>query len=575
MRSHAILHAAAVVLISSQVSSEEPTEAKIKWIKEQAIPFKTVEADNGFVDLLPLKELIGDARIVSLGESTHGSREIFQMKHRLVEFLATEMGFTVFSIEASMPESYRVNDYVLRGTGDPKQLIAGMYFWTWNTEEVFEMVEWMRRFNREKVGRIEFAGFDMQEPRVAMQNVIDFLEQEDADLYATAKQAYAKAQRATISDGSEFGVATGTFPIDAARGKHVTFSGWLKTENVRDGFAGLWWRADGKDGKVLGFDNMAKKGPRGTRDWARYSIELDVSAETTNINFGVILPGKGRAWFDGLEVTLDGEDYENAALFDFDFESNEVRGITLMPRRTYRTRLDKEIAKTGKQSLRMESVELPANAVPVAGGLKLAQQVLAALEQASDDLSKNVDKKELEWILQNARVVRQGMEMRDGQGGMVRDRCMAENVAWILETHPQAKIVLWAHNGHVAKRNFAMGNHLDKMFGEQHLAIAFATASGKYRAIKRGTGLTENDLQSPPAGSVEDICRRSGIPRFILDLRDVEEGTEASGWLATPTPFRSIGALAMENQFFPQNLHQTYDALIYIEETHPARPLRR
>jgi erythromycin esterase len=41
------------------------------------------------------------------------------------------MGFTIFSIEANMPEAYRLNDYVLNGTGDPAQLIHGMYFRTW------------------------------------------------------------------------------------------------------------------------------------------------------------------------------------------------------------------------------------------------------------------------------------------------------------------------------------------------------------------------------------------------------------------------------------------------------------
>ncbi len=133
-----------VVALVGQSPAGEPADVEIDWVKDNAIPFKTVEAGNGFVDLQPLKELIGDARLVSLGESTHGSREIFQMKHRLVEFLASEMDFTIFSIEANMPESYRVNDYVLGGEGDPQELIGGMYFWTWNTEEVLEMVRWMR-----------------------------------------------------------------------------------------------------------------------------------------------------------------------------------------------------------------------------------------------------------------------------------------------------------------------------------------------------------------------------------------------------------------------------------------------
>ena len=120
----------------------------VEWIRRSAIALATPEAGHGFDDMQPLKKVIGDARIVSLGEATHGSREIFQLKHRMLEFLATEMGFTIFSIEANMPEAYRLNDYVLNGTGDPAQLLRGMYFWTWDTEEVLEMIQWMREFNK-------------------------------------------------------------------------------------------------------------------------------------------------------------------------------------------------------------------------------------------------------------------------------------------------------------------------------------------------------------------------------------------------------------------------------------------
>jgi erythromycin esterase-like protein len=70
--------------------------------------------------------MIGEARIVSLGEATHGSREFFQLKHRMLEFLASEMGFSIFSIEANLPETYRMNDYVLEGKGDPAQLLRSV-----------------------------------------------------------------------------------------------------------------------------------------------------------------------------------------------------------------------------------------------------------------------------------------------------------------------------------------------------------------------------------------------------------------------------------------------------------------
>jgi erythromycin esterase len=63
---------------------------------------------------------------------------------------------------------------VLNGKGDPAKLIKGMYFWTWDTQEVLEMVLWMREFNKSGKGRVEFTGFDMQTPTVAQQIVSDF-----------------------------------------------------------------------------------------------------------------------------------------------------------------------------------------------------------------------------------------------------------------------------------------------------------------------------------------------------------------------------------------------------------------
>src|SRR4029450_5293537 len=159
-------------------------------------------------DLRPLKNLVRNARIVALGEGTHGTSEFFRMKHRILEFLATEMGFTIFAIEANMPEAYRVNDFVLTGRGDPKALLKGMYFWTWNTQEVLDMILWMRDFNQSGKGRIEFTGFDMQTPTVAMQIVRDFVAAHDAD----AVPVVMSATNLTVNATRGFGVATGRFP---------------------------------------------------------------------------------------------------------------------------------------------------------------------------------------------------------------------------------------------------------------------------------------------------------------------------------------------------------------------------
>ena len=296
--------------------------------------------------------MIGNARIVSLGEATHGSREFFQLKHRMLEFLATEMGFTIFSIEANMPEAYRLNDYVLNGNGDPAKLIKGMYFWTWDTQEVLDMVLWMREFNKSGKGRVQFTGFDMQTPDVAAGIVSDFVDKHDTEYAVALHQASAMAKAASPAGGQDFGVATSRFPVQGAAGKRIRYSGYIKTEGITRGFAGLWWRVDGSSG-VLAFDNMQDRGAKGTTDWKRYEIDLPVAADAKNINFGVLHAGDGSAWFDGLAVEVDGLPYTDASVFDLDFESSTPKGF-YTGGAGYQVQVVGDVFHSGKQSLLMK-----------------------------------------------------------------------------------------------------------------------------------------------------------------------------------------------------------------------------
>jgi erythromycin esterase len=144
------------------------------WIRNNSIPLKTVNAGNGYDDLQPLKKMIGSSHLVAMGEATHGSCEFFRMKHRLLEFLVNEMGFTVFAMEAPMPESQIIDEYVLTGKGDPEKALAGFYNWVWNTEEVLDMIKWMRSYNSDPshINKLKFYGFDMQSPSMAIKITI-------------------------------------------------------------------------------------------------------------------------------------------------------------------------------------------------------------------------------------------------------------------------------------------------------------------------------------------------------------------------------------------------------------------
>jgi erythromycin esterase len=158
----------------------------VAWIGKHAVPLRTPEAGHGFEDMAPLREVIGDARVVALGEATHGTREFFQLKHRMLEFLVEEVGFTVFAIEANWPESLAIDDYVLHGRGTPEDGLDGIYFWTWNTEEVLALIEWMRSYNDDPAHerKLRFYGFDMQTSTVATEKVIAYLKEVDPDYAA-------------------------------------------------------------------------------------------------------------------------------------------------------------------------------------------------------------------------------------------------------------------------------------------------------------------------------------------------------------------------------------------------------
>jgi erythromycin esterase-like protein len=562
----------AVALTTALGIGAEKESAEVLWLNENAVRFDTPVAGSGFTDLEPLEAIIGDARIVGLGEATHGTREHFQMKHRLVEFLAMEMGFTIFSVEASTPEAYRLNDYVLRGEGDPETLIAGMYFWTWNTEEVLALVEWMRNFNASGGGPIQFTGFDMQSPEVAADIVVQFLSGVAPGSAERTRAKYDEALAAREAGGS-FGVATWSFPVEDARGKRLKYTGYIRTENVRNGWAGLWWRVDCGDKTAAAFDNMMGRGPSGTTKWNRYSVELDIPEDATNINFGVLMPGEGTAWFDKLRVELDGVEYVAPGSFDFNFEAERITGFFASNNVDYAASLVSDVAHSGKQSLRIEKLADDGDALAtLQEAARLSGEVLADMEANRDAYVEHADAANIDWAIHNADIVDQCMRSRAGNTFFIRDQSMAENVEWIAAQNPGTKVILWAHNGHIARFNGKMGGHLDERFGKDYLPVGFTAARGRYRAVGEGN-LGEHNLSAPPEGSIESFCAATGEARLIVDLRPVAAGAAGSEWLAEPRKMRSIGAMAMDEQFYFMNIPQAFDVLIYFNETTASIPL--
>ncbi len=143
--------------------AQDTVQVVTAWLNKNSFPIQTIEPTDNFSDLKPLKAILQEVRVIGLGESTHGTREFFQMKHRLVRFLVTEMGYTAFAIEASNTACQPINDYILTGKGERATVLTGQGYMAWDTEEFAAMLDWMRAYNQNvpDAKKVKFYGMDV------------------------------------------------------------------------------------------------------------------------------------------------------------------------------------------------------------------------------------------------------------------------------------------------------------------------------------------------------------------------------------------------------------------------------
>jgi erythromycin esterase len=88
------------------------------WLRANAVRLSSTDPTGPLDELEPLRDIVGDARVVALGESSHWLHEIYGIKHRIVRFLAERMGFSAFALESGWSEGLVVDDWIRNGKGD-------------------------------------------------------------------------------------------------------------------------------------------------------------------------------------------------------------------------------------------------------------------------------------------------------------------------------------------------------------------------------------------------------------------------------------------------------------------------
>lgn len=166
--------------------------ALLDGVKSAAVPLTGAASD-----LDALVEGIGDARIVLLGEATHGTHEFYALRSALTRRLIAEQGFTAVAVEADWPDALRVNAFIQGEGKDAEAEDALGNFerfprWMWRNREVAELVRWMRAHNaaRPEDQRAGFYGLDLYSLHASMRAVVDYLEKVDPQAAQRARERY-------------------------------------------------------------------------------------------------------------------------------------------------------------------------------------------------------------------------------------------------------------------------------------------------------------------------------------------------------------------------------------------------
>ena len=136
----------------------------------------------------------GDARVVLLGEASHGTSEFYRARAAISRRLIERHGFNIVAVEGDWPDAATLDRYVRHRPARAGEFRAFERFptWMWRNAEVDEFIRWMRRHNEARAydRMTGFYGLDLYNLSAAMRAVIDFLEQEDPELARMAHRRY-------------------------------------------------------------------------------------------------------------------------------------------------------------------------------------------------------------------------------------------------------------------------------------------------------------------------------------------------------------------------------------------------
>ena len=159
-------------------------------IADACEPFNSLES----VDLGPLLKRIGEAKLVLIGEASHGTSEFYKMRSRITSELIATKNFKLVAIEGDWPDAARIDHYVRHFDYPPSEWTAFARFptWMWRNNEVRVFIDWLRLHNARIAldERVAFHGLDLYSLYSSIRSILKYLDEVDPAVASLARQRY-------------------------------------------------------------------------------------------------------------------------------------------------------------------------------------------------------------------------------------------------------------------------------------------------------------------------------------------------------------------------------------------------
>lgn len=511
-----------LICIASSAFAQADDAAVVASLKKAAVPLTAAFSDKTYKDLAPLEKLLKDVDVVGAGECTHGSREVFEMKGRLFRFLVERMGYTVFALESSMPACVALDRYVTKGEGDPAEALKAQGFWTWSTEEVLDLVKWMRAYNADAKhkSKLRIVGVDMQDRMGALNYLVQTLK--DAKI----------------------------------GGQIVEDQIWFPRVRYEKGREGALNELDKivKDALPKVEEQLGKERAAFFKQCARVFVQADeLEQQAVVIDDFYEIRGEGIAALGPLRERISAIKEDAKSLPEearYAIDQVEIATKTAME-----PNYDIERLKKGVEQVRQEG--------PKRKGFEKDYEHVAAMLDFMIYIPKYIDALKKNW----------------------RDIYMAQNVEWTIQTYlPKQKAMLWAHNYHVGRAKEGTretcGGELNRKIGSRYFPIGFAFGSGGFVArgpLDQETGrnpLVGFTVGPEAGGTLDKTLAKVGMPAYFVDCAT----PSLKSWLESAQTTRNFGsgfdATKPEMYVGPVEVGQFYRGLIFLREVTAARTLK-